>query len=305
MFSAAALLLATSHSGAVTLGFDPSTQGVTVGSTVIVEVVISGLGDGAAPSLSTFDFDVTFDGGILSFLDFTFGDPRLGDQLNLSGLGSLTGVAAGPGGVNLFELSFDSPADLDAVQAESFTLGTLSVSALSTGKSALGIVVNTLGDADGDLLEADIVAGQVAVTGGPLSVPAPSSGMLLLLGVVGLVSLGIWGGTNRAAVTVRPSNPCASLRVSSRSEIEWLEGRKYREGLRSVRSIAALAGPAARRGGGAGGWQAGPAFPWRAARNCGSSPPQIAQGLVPHLALAEALTEREGIGLGTPSGERF
>src|SRR5262245_49587182 len=187
MLSAAVLLLATSHSGAITLGFDPSAQGVTVGSTVSVEVVISGLGAGAAPSLSTFDLDVTFDTGILSFLGFTFGDPSLGDQLNLSGLGSVISLTAGAGGVNLFELSFDTAADLDAFQAGSFTLGTLSVSALSNGESALGIVVNALGDANGDSLAADVVAGRVAVSGGPLPVPGPPSVVLLLAGVVVLV----------------------------------------------------------------------------------------------------------------------
>ena len=185
MLGAALVLLAPGESGAVTLEFEPSAPAVTVGSTVKVAVVISGLGSGAAPSLSTFDLDVTFDDGILSFLSFMFGDPSSGDQLDLASLGSITDVTAGGGAVNVFELSFDSAADLDALQAASFTLGTLRFTALSTGASALEIGINALGDANGDPLTVDAGAGRIAVSG-VVPVPGPAPLLLLLAGVVGL-----------------------------------------------------------------------------------------------------------------------
>ncbi len=182
----ALLLVAAAPSGAITIGFDPSDQSVTVGSAVNVGVVVSGLGAGAAPSLSTFDLDATFDNSILPFLSFTFGEPSLGDQLDLASLGSITDVTAGAGVVNVFELSFDSPADLDALQSGNFTLGTLHFSAQSAGASALGIGVNALGDANGDPLTADVLAGRVAVSGVPVLVPEPAPLLLLLAGIVGV-----------------------------------------------------------------------------------------------------------------------
>jgi hypothetical protein len=47
---------------------------------VSVEVVVSELGDGAAPSLGSFDGDVTFDPGLLTYDDVAFGS-ELGDPV--------------------------------------------------------------------------------------------------------------------------------------------------------------------------------------------------------------------------------
>jgi hypothetical protein len=53
----------------------------------LLNIFISGLGDGTAPSLSTFDLDISFDPTILAFSTAVFGDPILGDQLDIWGLG--------------------------------------------------------------------------------------------------------------------------------------------------------------------------------------------------------------------------
>jgi hypothetical protein len=184
VIGAVLVLSLTGRAGAATLRIDPATQDVMIGSNVNVGVAISGLGDGAPPSLSTFDLDVTFGQDILSFVGFTFGDPILGDQLDLSGVGSIRGISTGAGTANLFELSLDNAADLTAFQASSFTLGTLRFNALSGGEGTIGISVNAAGDANGDPLTAETLGGRVVVNA--VSVPEPASFLLLLGGSTGL-----------------------------------------------------------------------------------------------------------------------
>jgi len=114
-------------------------------------LVISGLTAGAAPSVSVFDLDVSFNPTILSFGSVAFGDPVLGDQLDLLGLGSFTSTIVGVDTVNLLELSFDPAAVLNALQPGDFTLATLTFNTLANGISSLGVVVNALGDSNGGI----------------------------------------------------------------------------------------------------------------------------------------------------------
>jgi hypothetical protein len=179
------LLFSVATASAMTIGFDPSSQSPDVGQTAVVDLVISGLGDYAPDSISTFDLDVGFDSAILGFDSVVFGDPLLGDQLDLFGIGSLTlYYDNGAGSVNLFELSFDDPSDLDNLQAGSFTLATLTFDTLAVGFSALEITINTLGDSGGDPLSADLESGSIS------PVPAPATILLL---ASGLTALGVFG----------------------------------------------------------------------------------------------------------------
>jgi hypothetical protein len=172
--------LVQSPAQAITIGF---AQEVELGSPVDVPIVVSGLGDAAPPSLSSFDLDVSFDPSILAFDSVAFGDPLLGDQLDLFGSGSLTDVLPGAGTVNLFELSFDLPSDLDTLQAGSFTLATLTFDTLALGTSAIDISANALGDAFGDPLVADLPSGFVKV------IPEPGSALLLAFGALAVLIL--------------------------------------------------------------------------------------------------------------------
>ena len=134
------MFFSSSSVQAISLDFVPSTQQVDIGSTVDVDIVISGLGDFTDPSLGVFDLDVIFDPTILSFDSVTFGlllgDPSLGEAITVED-------ASTPGTVNLFEVSllegdavtcfFCIPPFLNDLQPSSFTLATLTFDTLSVG----------------------------------------------------------------------------------------------------------------------------------------------------------------------------
>jgi hypothetical protein len=155
----------------IVVSIDPVSQTTTLGSAVNVEAVIAGLGGFSPPALGAFDVIVGFDPAVLQFVSATFGDPTLGDQLNLLGLGSITISTLSYGSVDLFELSLDSIDELNELQAPTFALGTLGFDAVGNGTSPLTISVNALSDAYGDELAAVTRVSSVDVG----TVPEPGS----------------------------------------------------------------------------------------------------------------------------------
>lgn len=158
--------------------------------TATVDLNISGLGNGTA--LGTFDLSIGFDPSILSFQGARFGDPTVGDQLDLEGFGTLTATTPTIGNAELFELSLDSPGALTGGQASSFTLAALTFTGLVPGSSALNLSINALGDQNGSPIGATLDGGSVTVT------PVPIPGALLLL-CSGLGALGLSSKPRRKA----------------------------------------------------------------------------------------------------------
>jgi len=160
-------LLTPTVAEAIAINFVPAEQRTTLDTLVSVALVISDIGHQTSPSVSTFDVDVSFRSDILTFVDATFGDPTLGDQLDLHGLGNNPSSehVPNPGVVNLFELSLDTPSDLDMLQAGSFILAIVSfrTSMETLGTSPLILTINELGGVNGERLSATSGSGQIVV----------------------------------------------------------------------------------------------------------------------------------------------
>lgn len=161
----------------------PASTTVSLGEQFDLALTISGLGDGVAPSVGTYDVDVSFDPSVLQPLSVAIGDPVLGDQLDLFGLGSILSVTPSAGMLNLFELSLDLPTDLDDLQAPAFTLATLTFQAIDLGVSSVTPGLNALGDSLGSPIDFQATGAQVNVRGSQQA-PEPNSLALLVLGVV-------------------------------------------------------------------------------------------------------------------------
>jgi hypothetical protein len=179
---------ATAPAEAITISFDPVSQNTVLGNPASVDLIISGLGDLQTPSLSTFDLNINFDPTILAFSSATFGDPILGDQLDIGGFGGFMDASiTSPGVLNTYEISFDLPSDLDGFQAGNFILASLTFNTLALGNSTLILSDVILGDAEGEPLPASLESSRINVTDGSQSVPEPST--LILIGS-GLFALG-------------------------------------------------------------------------------------------------------------------
>jgi hypothetical protein len=149
---------------AVTLEVIPSTTTASIGDTVTVDVVISDLGNLAAPSLGTFDLDLQYNSAVFSFGGAVFG-PELGDPMAAE---AITTTTPGMGVVNLLELSLLSPAILNANQPDTFTLFTASFDAVAAGTAVFTVASNALGDENGDPLILDaVIPATVDVEGAP------------------------------------------------------------------------------------------------------------------------------------------
>jgi hypothetical protein len=161
----------------ITIGFVPSSQTVQLGLPVTVDIVISGLGDGKAPSVGSYELVVTYDPTILLPTGITPG-PSLGYPYF-----SIFEGIVDPGELNLKETSILLSWELDDLQPGSFALASISFDALAVGTSLLGFSQVIVGDTAGGWLLVDPGSGSVAV------VPAPGTMVLLASGLIGLIAI--------------------------------------------------------------------------------------------------------------------
>ncbi|WP_435782657.1 PEP-CTERM sorting domain-containing protein [Cellvibrio sp.] len=184
------------NANAISIDLVANKSVVSVGDSLEVAVRISGLNDANAPSLGVYDVNFQFDNSLFTFDSISWGDSAQGNQLDLSGFGSLQDSSSGSGWLNLFELSFDDALDLNVLQSGEFTLFSILLNTVAAGTGNFSLVANSLGDAYGDNLVADQING-TQVTAGAVSVPEPSSVLLLLVGILAIGMLRVKSAQRR------------------------------------------------------------------------------------------------------------
>ena len=174
-----ALLAASPCLGVPTISLLPQTQTVMLGTPFTVDLLILGLGNGVA--LGAFDLNLDLVSTDIVFVGATFGA-----QLDLFSFGDLQSVTVTAGRVQLLEVSFESSADLLALQPANFRLASITFDTLaSTASSPLTLSLNALGDAAGAPLSATVLSGAVTIS----PVPESSALAMMLAGSALLASL--------------------------------------------------------------------------------------------------------------------
>jgi len=165
---------------------DPGPQPVSLGSQLTVNLDVTGLGGGTA--LATYELLVGFDDTLLAFDNVTFGTALDPDML-----GNIQTVTPNTGSVDVFELSLDPSADLVASQPGAFTVATLVFDTLAAGANSpitLADVptgmVTSIGDQDGNPIQASFVGASVTIVDTAPGVPEPSALVLLCSGLLAI-----------------------------------------------------------------------------------------------------------------------
>lgn len=160
----------------------PSDSDINIGDDVSLNVTISGLQNASAPSLGVYDLKLNYDSNLFAIKSISFGDSTQGNQLDLSGFGSLQTSDAGNGWLNVFELSFDAAEDLDNFQTSDFSLFSVIFTALDKGTGLFAVTANSFGDAYGNNLLVDSINN----TSVNVQVPEPTGIALISLGLLAL-----------------------------------------------------------------------------------------------------------------------
>lgn len=162
--------LSMSAQSAILVSVNTGTSQINTGDIVSFTLDISGLGSGVA--LSSYMLSVGFDPNLLQFNSAVFGDPLLGDQLDIAGLGlNAPSALAGVDLVNLIEFSLDDSAPLLENQTHNFTLASLFFTSILPGISSLDLTIDSLSDTEGNSLSAESISGSVSIN----AIPVPAT----------------------------------------------------------------------------------------------------------------------------------
>jgi len=180
------LIILASSTEAASWGLFPTSQTVGVGQPFQMDLVVSGLGDGIAPSLGGFDIDITFDDVFTIDPNSVVFGPFLGDPNNPSET-QTTATLVNPEVLFLRESSLLDVSTLDAIQGSSFTLAALTFTGSSTGTFSFwgddysgGLFLT-----DGRTLRPGLDGATVTVA----ALPEPATVWLLGLGLIGLIGI--------------------------------------------------------------------------------------------------------------------
>jgi hypothetical protein len=169
------------------VSLDPLAGSTAVGGTVSISLNISGMGNGATPSLGAWLAEISFSGSIVNI---TAANVVFGSGLDLGIFGSLQFVDDSTGGIiHADELSIEDPADLATMQSGAFTLATFTFTGLSPGVSPLSFSRLELSDENGAPIDVSSAGSSITVRTAGTSVP--DGGVTAILSViVGLLLLG-------------------------------------------------------------------------------------------------------------------
>jgi hypothetical protein len=173
MLAAAGMGLVTAaEAGAVSISIEPESKTVQSGDVVVFDVLAADLGDGIAPSVGSFDFDITFDESLLAVSDVSFGS-FLGEP----GSTAFTSWSVAGGLLEISEVSLLAPGTLNAAQPPEFVLASFSVDVLVAASSTLDFSSVLVGSAEGPALSVTSVFGANTAP-----IPEPAGAALFVLG---------------------------------------------------------------------------------------------------------------------------
>lgn len=184
--SVATLILISTNNYAANVSLVPSTTQVNVGDNFFIDIVISQLADDA---LGGWDGNFIFNSNEVSLISTALGDSVLGNQLDLSGLGTLNETQihtlnGNTQAVVMLEVSYDDMVTLNASQANVFSLAQLQFTRLGAGE----IIFNFDGhfsDAAGIDLRIDHSGAVTQLA----PVPLPAAAWLMLSGFATVLSI--------------------------------------------------------------------------------------------------------------------
>ena len=176
---------ATAQSSSVTLSLETSSLIVDPCTYFDVDLVVSGLGDYAPHSVGDFDIDILYDPTLMEFDSYVLGS-FLGDVDWFEADDWSLGDPSGTGAIDLAEVSYLWPMELNLMQPSEFILAELTFHCLGAGVSDISIDGSdpylTLGNELGNMFD-------VITLGEPLTIsqtPEPATMLLLGTGLLGL-----------------------------------------------------------------------------------------------------------------------